>query len=314
MLPGYDYDVGTEEVLLTRMSVRGGRLLLSDGMSYRVLVLPDRPGISLPVLRKVKELVEAGATVIGPKPTQTYSLTDYPHSDAEVARLANELWGEAPGASPLQRRVGKGRIIYGRTAREVLEADGLKPDFDYSLRPQPSTRDAQPSALLDYIHRASDDADLYFVANRSGRHEEADCAFRVSGKAPELWDPVSGGIRPAAAYSDKDGRITLPLQFAPYGSMFIVFRSPLASTTTATTGRNFTTFSRPHEITGPWAVQFDPKWGGPASAEFDQLVSWTQRPEAGIKYFSGTATYRKTFDLPETLSGPSQCLVMDRGT
>ncbi len=119
------------------MSVRGGRIVLPDGMSYRVLVLPDRPGISLPVLRKLKELVKAGATVIGPKPTQTYSLTDYPQCDAEVARLADELWGEASSASPLQRRFGKGRVIYGKTAREVLGADGVKPDFDYTLRPQP---------------------------------------------------------------------------------------------------------------------------------------------------------------------------------
>src|ERR1035437_2940151 len=70
VLPGYDYDVATEEVRLTRMTVRGGHIVLPDGMSYRVLVLPDRSGISLPVLRKLKELVKAGATVIGPKPDQ----------------------------------------------------------------------------------------------------------------------------------------------------------------------------------------------------------------------------------------------------
>jgi beta-galactosidase/beta-glucuronidase len=78
-------------------------------------------------------------------------------------------------------------------------------------------------------------------------------------------------------------------------------------------GRNFPTFATPHEITGPWTVQFDPKWGGPESAVFDQLVSWTQRPEEGIKYFSGTATYRKTFDLPETLRRPGQRLTLDLG-
>jgi hypothetical protein len=119
VLPGYDYDVATEEVLLTRMSVRGGRIVLPDGMSYRVLVLPDRTGISLPVLRKLKELVKAGATVIGPKPIQTYSLTVYPHCDTEVARLAKELWGKASSASPVQRSFGKGRVIHGITARSV---------------------------------------------------------------------------------------------------------------------------------------------------------------------------------------------------
>ena len=98
VLPGYDYDIVTEEVILERMSVRDGRIVLPDGMSYRVLVLPDRPGISLPVLRKLEQLVKAGATVIGPRPSQTYSLTGYPKSEEDVARLADELWGGATRA------------------------------------------------------------------------------------------------------------------------------------------------------------------------------------------------------------------------
>jgi hypothetical protein len=130
---------------------------------------------------------------------------------------------------------------------------------------------------------------------------------------PELWDPVSGVIRPATVWSENDGRITLPLQFAPCGSIFVVFRTPSATPATAAGRRNFPSFSNPHEITGSWTVQFDPKWGGPASAEFDRLVSWTQRPEAGIKYFSGTAIYRKAFDLPETLRGPGRRLTLDLG-
>jgi hypothetical protein len=313
VLPGYDYDVATEEVLLTRMSVRDGRIVLPDGMSYRVLVLPDRTGISLPVLRKLKDFVKAGATVIGPKPVQTHSLTDYPQCDAEVARLADQLWGETPSASPLQRSFGKGRIIYGKTAREVLLADGVTPDFDYSLRTQPSAHEARPSIVLDYIHRVAGNSEIYFVANRSGRWEEADCTFRVMGKQPELWDAVSGVIRPAGAYSQEEGQTTVPLQFAPYGSMFVVFRRSLTDAAKVASQRNFPTFSTPHDITGPWAVQFDPKWGGPESVVFDQLVSWTQRPEEGIKYFSGTAAYRKTFDLPATLRQPSQRLTLDLG-
>ncbi len=54
-------------------------------------------------------------------------------------------------------------------------------------------------------------------------------------------------------------------------------------------------------LTGSWKVEFDPKWGGPESAEFEKLISWTQRPEEGIRFYSGTATYRKTFDLPGTV-------------
>jgi hypothetical protein len=347
VLPGYDYDVVTEDALLTRMSVRGGRIVLPDGMSYRVLVLPNRTSISLPVLRKLKALVKAGATVLGPKPTQTHSLTGYPQCDAEVARLANELWGKEkgsdgvmeyssdgkdgshttsvqerrqPNAVPIERRFGKGRVIYGQTAREVLGADGVKPDFDYTAGekagtagPQLPAPDSQPATLLDYLHRAAGDTDIYFVANRSGRWEEADCTFRVTGKAPELWDPLNGVMRPAAVFSQADGRTTLPLQFAPYGSMLVLFRRPLAHAAFMASGRNFPSFSTARDLTGPWTVQFDPQWGGPVSAVFDQLVSWTQRPEEGIKHFSGTAIYHKTFDLPETFRRPGQRLTLDLG-
>ncbi len=151
------------------------------------------------------------------------------------------------------------------------------------------------------------------MANRSNGWEEADCTFRVSGKAPELWDPVSGGTRLAAAFSEADGRTTVPLQFAPYGSMFVVFRKPAAHPSVAAGHSNFPTYATGEELSGPWTVQFDPKWGGPESAVFDQLVSWSKRPEEGIKFYSGTATYRRTFDLPENLRGPGRPLALDLG-
>ena len=313
ILPGYDYDVATEEVLLQHMSVCNGRIVLPDGMSYRVLVLPDRTGISLPVLRQLKNLVKAGATVIGPKPVQTYSLTGFPQCDAEVVRLANELWGEATSATPLDRRFGKGRIISGKTAREVMLADGVKPDFAYRLRPESSAPAFQSATILDYIHRRVGEAEIYFVANRSGQWQEADCTFRVTGKVPELWDAVSGVIRPAAQYSEPAGQTSLPLQFAPYGSMFVVFRAPGTPAAEAGTQRNYPSYTAPHELTGPWTVNFDPKWGGPETAQFEQLASWSQRPEEGIKYYSGTATYRKTFDVPETHRRPGQRVTLDLG-
>jgi hypothetical protein len=167
--------------------------------------------------------------------------------------------------------------------------------------------------LLDYIHRATSDAEIYFVANRSNRWVEADCTFRVADRVPELWDPVSGRVRPAAVFATTEGRTSLPLQFAPFGSMFVVFREPAATLSTASDqrGPNFPTYSAPHELSGRWAVQFDAKWGGPESAVFDQLVSWPQRSEEGIKYYSGTATYWKTFDLPENLRG--RRLVLELG-
>ncbi|MCX6907528.1 MAG: glycosyl hydrolase, partial [Verrucomicrobia bacterium] len=284
VLPGYDYDVITEEALLTRASVKDGRIALPDGMSYRVLVLRDQKAISLPVLRKVKELVEAGATVIGPKPTEAESLRD---SDAEVKNIASTL-----------------RIITDKPAREVLLSAGVKPDFEFA------GGDAQTD--LDYIHRRDGSADIYFVANRTNRAERVTCTFRVAGKAPELWDPVSGGIRRLRTFREEGGRTIIPLEFAPCGSMFILFRNKTTEHTEH--AEDFPRWKPVAEIGGPWTVKFDPRRGGPASATFEKLEDWTKRPELGVKFYSGTAIYAKTFDLdPSKIQNPKSKIFLDLG-
>jgi (4-O-methyl)-D-glucuronate---lignin esterase len=311
VLPGYDYDVATEEVVLKRMSVREGRIVLPDGMSYRALVLPNRPGISLPVLQKLKAMVKDGATIIGPKPTQTYSLSGFPKSDAEVKRLGDELWGNDGRAAHL-----RGRTVADQTARQVLLADGIKPDFEYHLQSPSSTPQAPAAVYLDYIHRSAKGAEIYFVASRSNCWVAADCTFRVAGKNPELWDPLTGSRYAMPTAMQSEGRMTLPLQFPPYGSWFVVFRTPAAPTVAATAPAHPEIPAPPvaQELSGPWTVHFDPKWGGPESVVFEQLVSWPQRPEQGIRYYSGTARYEQTFDLPQGLRRePGQRLMLDLG-
>jgi len=322
ILPGYDYDVVTEEVILTRMAVRDGRLVLPDGMSYRMMVLPNRPGISPAVLRKLKELVAAGATVIGPRPAHATGLTDYPRCDAEVARLAAELWGDLDGQTVTGRRFGKGRIFWGQGARDVLQADGVPMDVEFVGAPA--------DADLNYIHRRDGDVDIYFVANRAPHSVQVDVVFRVDGKLPEIWDPLTGEMRAATAYR-VDGhpapvasdapeagklparRTTVPLEFAPCGSLFVVFRKPAETGTAPTAKRNFPRWAPHYELAGPWTVRFDPRWGGPASALFPELTSWTKRPEPGIKFYSGTATYEKSFDCPESLGTSGRRLALDLG-
>ncbi len=302
ILPGYDYDVITEEAILTRASVRDGRITLPDGMSYRVLVLPPRRIISLPVLRKLKDLAAEGATIIGLRPAEAGGLDGYPQCDAEVKDLAEQLWagGDAEAGT---NTFGKGRVIWGRTAREVLLADGVAPDFEFT---------GQPGASLDFIHRVAGEADIYFVANRSNRWEEARCTFRVADKAPEIWDAVTGERRFAAAYARSAGRMTLPLELAPYGSCFVIFREP-AARHPATALNNRAELKPRLELAGPWMVDFDPQWGGPTAARFERLTSWTERPEPGIKYYSGTARYQTRFNLPDVLARSGGKLWLDLG-
>ena len=313
--PGYDYDVCNTEVLLTRLSIKDGRIVLPDGMSYRLLVLPRRKTMPVEVAEKLRELVAAGMTLVGPKPQTAPGLKDYPRCDVRVQTIASEVWGDCDGEKVSEHAYGKGRVVCGKTIRDVLLADGVKPDFQYTAE--------QPGAFLDWIHRNANGSHIYFIFNRNDRTETADCTFRVTGKQPELWNPVTGETRDAAAFTQADGRTTLPLEFAPYESLFVVFRETTSKTTTQEK-KNVASLQPIQELTGSWSVAFDPEWLYPKPAgeegekgstlTFDKLVDWTQRAEDGIKFYSGKAVYRKTFDAPGLTAPSAGKLYLELGT
>ena len=221
---GYDYDVVDVRVLTGSMSVRDGRIVLPHGVSYALLVLPDEESIDLAALRKIRELVRDGATVVGPRPTRASSLAGFPGSDEEVRRLADELWGPAeevwrladdePGIEP---RFGAGRVISGRAVPRVLWEVGILPDFAWE--------GGDARTQLSFVHRATADAEIYFVVNDNERWEEVDALFRVSDLVPELWDPAAGAMFPPRAYRAEAGRTRVHLRLPPGGSTFVVFRS-----------------------------------------------------------------------------------------
>ncbi len=218
----YDYDNCSAEVVLTRMNVRDGNLVLSDGLTYRLLVLPDVVTMTPELARKVRELVEQGATVAGPRPQKSPSLVNFPACDDEVQRIANEVWGDCDGTAIKEHAFGKGRVVWGITPEEILAKAGVQPDFTAGSR-------------LNYIHRKTDDCDLYFVANPRPQNLSAVCSFRISGKRPELWWPDSGRIGSAAVSSEKDGLTSVALQLEPNGSVFVVFREPAGAHESFTT-------------------------------------------------------------------------------
>ncbi len=213
---GYDYDVVNAEVILTRMKVEKGEIMLPDGMNYQLLVLPDDDKIDLDVLKKIRELVYNGITVIGPKPTRTNSLTDYPDRDEEVREIAEELWGDCDGNRVKEHAFGKGKVIWGRNVREVLQEEGLTPDFNYNSNSDETD--------IDYIHRYTDDEDIYFVSNKKQSFENVICTFRVKEKTPALWFPETGGIRQCVVYKNVKEGISMPLSLSPGEAVFVVFK------------------------------------------------------------------------------------------
>jgi hypothetical protein len=196
---GYDYDSCSAEVPLTRMTVKDGQIMLPDGMSYRVLALPETPEMTPKLLRKIKELADAGAKIVGPQqpPVRSPSLNEYPRCDEEVKKLAADLWGQ-------------GKIMTGITPQEAVRRMGLRSDF-------------QGEMDLNWIHRRDGDTDIYFVANGTRQPKNTPCIFRVTGKQPELWNPETGRIENAPAFYEIDGGTCLPMSFEPSGSVFVVF-------------------------------------------------------------------------------------------
>ena len=301
---GYDHDNCNSEVLLTRMNVRDGRIVLPDGMSYRVLVLPERQPMPLEDLQKVATLVEDGATVIGPPPIAMSGMILNPHDQEQFDSSVTHLWGGIDGTNVTQKQVGAGHVYWGPTVRQVLQEQNTLPDFEQT--------GCSDSGQIDWIHRAGDGVDIYYVASRWENPEKIEATFRVSGKQPELWNPVTGEVREATAFQQVNGRTIIPLEFDSYGSVFVVFRKPISSDTSGKTASNYPSTHSLMTLSGPWTVNFDPKWGGPAAVTFDELMDWTNRPEEGIKFYSGTAIYHKKFGLNEQPSN-GQRLILDLG-
>ena len=351
---GYDYDVVNTDVILNRMTVRNGKIYLPDGMSYHVLVLPDRKAMNPDVFDKIEQLVKDGATIIGPRPETTAGLRSM-KSAGQIDQRSALMWGDINGVDIIVNHYGKGKVAWGGTIREVLESKGVAADFEYLSSHKLFVGDVgfSPEASVDYIHRiietdtGRDSIHIYYVANRLERPEFIRCGFRADSLQPEIWYPESGKTVPVNVYI-REGRHTyLPLHLDPYGSVFVVFRRPpsqepvtairLSGTEIFPLPLPFHSFREApfeylpdgrlsfcrtgifeltqggketkvpvrvegnHYLKGEWQVSFDPAWGAPAGIGFPELIPWTEHPDPGIRYYSGTATYRKTFGTDESV-------------
>jgi len=465
---GYAFDGCSPRILMDRAIVKDGMITFPGGTEYRLLVLPQWKTMTPQLLARIRDLVEAGASVVGYPPAKSPSLSGYPECDQEVQSLARELWGdlqappEPPTAQrtassshpsyPLQRALdhnpktrwisdgdepGEGptpeapehidwefpapfaaaglaitpnadcgpkdcelqysrdgetyqtsrRFVVEQGEEKSVELDETKAEFfrlvitssypfqgeeswnvqisEIALRqveqkpvstkaPWPIIRrdfgrgsvywipwgddfseqlfphyddtaamlkrmgvneDFSATGPVRYTHRRAGDREIYFVSNKSDERLQADCTFRVAGGQPELWHPVSGERRLLPQYRRENDRTTAPITFAPRESFFVVFpRSGPAERDESIVGSvNFRKATAVARLERSWEVSFDPKWGGPEKVTFDALRDWTQMPEEGIKYYSGIAVYRRSFDHPAVPAADSK-VYLDLGT
>lgn len=286
---GYSFDYINAEVLNERATVKDGRITLPDGMNYGLLVLPKLETMRPELLKKLLELVRQGANILGHAPLRSPSLQGYPNADGRIRELVASLWDEVNGSTVKSRRVGKGMVMAGMDMQTALNTLNIRPDFDAGGK--------QP---VLYLHRRLADGEIYFVTNQSEKEIDFLPSFKITGKQPELWDPMGGSKRELPEFSQAGGTTSLPLKLAPLQSVFLIFRNNISKTLP---GRNFPEARTLNTISNNWVVTFDPQLSGPkAPVNFPVLIDWTLHKEEAIRYYSGTAVYSNHFNLDKVQS------------
>nr|WP_169704544.1 glycosyl hydrolase [Runella slithyformis] len=278
---GYEFDFVNSSALINAIQAKNGKLVAQSGNTYSVLVLDESATwMTLPVLKKIKTLVDAGVKVIGAKPQRSPSLAD---NDAEFQKIADEVWK-------------KSNVIAATANANVETRHAL------SLQQQPDVIIENTKNKIVYRHRQTADQDIYWLNNRSGDATEAEVSFRVTGKVPEWWDPATGKTE-KVSYRIKDGRTVVPLKFEAWDAFFIIFKD---KATTAGYTKPATTETALASISTPWTVSMNGK-----NVSMDKLTSWTESTDTDVKYFSGTATYDNTFKVASV--DKSERYVVDLG-
>lgn len=198
----------------------------------------------------------------------------------------------------------------------LVEDDKLYPHYSFleeTLAAMGVPQDFYSDGPIRYGHRRTEREEIYFVANRSDQMVQVDCSFRVTDRAAELWDPLTGNTRPLAESSQTDGVTSIPMVFQPHQSFFVIFGAVNSSQVGSVKTANFLELEPVQDLIGPWKVSFDPAWGGPGEVVFDKLSDWTENSERGIQYYSGSATYLKSFDFAQNQEDGKR-IVLDLGT
>jgi hypothetical protein len=284
---GYSFDYINAEVIVRDLAVKDGRLVLPHGTSYSLLVLPRLETMRPEVLQKIERLVAEGAVVLGPPPSRSPSMSNYPEADRQVQALASKMWGD-PSAQ--QRTYGKGRILTDMNMQEAFDLLSVAPDCRFA--------GDDPAR---YAHRTINGNEAYFITNQSDRTIRINPQFRVRDMQPEWWDAVSGAVRPLPAFTQQDGITAVPLQLEAFESVFVVFRNG-GKPASANAEDNYPQPAVLAEVTAPWQVSFQSgEFSEPVL--FDQLEDWTGNSDECIRHYSGTAVYKTGITLNEKPEG-----------
>jgi hypothetical protein len=354
VLPGFDYDVTSTDGLLNHLSVASGILQTSGGIRYHALALPRSRILPLAALELAQRYVQSGGVLIGVRPLRSQGVVEETET-MKFAEIVDTLWTPCESSPDHHIAIGKGQLFCADSARDALKTINLSPDFEAP---------ADQIASLDYIHRRSAAADIYFIRNTQPKSLQTTVTLRVNGRQPEVFDAVTGAILQTLIFTaTADHRTSMPLTLEPYGSVFLLFRRPAAKnnvTSIARDGAILYSSEHPDKVSLPvaltiandggtprlqtpepgayavafsngqvkrvnaerisdisvskgWTLAFPPNWGAPPQLQLDRLQSWTESTDAGVRYFSGTATYRTKVNLTKSQLAGGNSIWLDLG-
>lgn len=286
---GYQFDYINAEVIVRDMTVKDGLLTLPHGTQYKILVLPNQDTMRPEVLRKISQLVNDGAIILGPAPTRSPSLKNQPEADLQINKMVKELWGNVDGFNVKYRNHGKGMILSGMNMKEVLK---LIESIEDCKLPNDNS--------IHYGHRTlKNGMEIYFISNQTNQQQIFTPEFRVKNMQPELWNATTGQTRILPAFDLLPNSIAVPIKLEPYESTFIVFRDKVKKDLKSNSIEiNYPEAQLITELNNNWIVAFDTKSGGPSSpVDFGSLADWTESSDDKIKYYSGTASYQNKFTV-----------------
>ena len=283
---GYSFDFINAEVIKDRISVCDGRMILPDGLSYKILVLPDSKAMRPEVLEKIKELVYQGAVIIGNPPQKSPSLYNYANADRRIIELSKELWGESYDGTKKIVDFGKGKVIRLMDMNEALKFADITPDLKLP----------EETPVL-WIHRTLGDKDIYFLSNQSDTKISFDASFRVEGMRPSLWNPTNGISRYLPQYNINGLYTKVPLQLEPAESAFVVFDKNGEGLKDIGI-KNYEELTLLQDISKNWSVRLkNDQLKIDEEFELDSLQDLSQLEDETSKYFSGKIIYRTNFEF-----------------
>lgn len=297
---GYQFEHINAEVIIRDLTFEDGKLRLPHGVTFSVLVLPRLKTMRPELLNKIEKLVRAGAVIVGPAPQYSPSLENQPEADAVVRSLSEKIWGDIDGVNVTQHKYGNGMVFYGVDLKTVFNKIGCIEDCKVPA-----------GTPIYYGHQIDRNMDIYMISNQGDDIIETDFEFRVSGKQPELWIPLTGEIRKLPAFVQKENTTVVPIRLDKAESVFIVFKDK-GTPTTSLMEANYPKPIRSVAVNTVWDVTFESKIRNPRPMKIQMLQDLSTMTNDSVKYFSGAATYATKLDIAPVSAGENLILNLNK--